>query len=128
VDTSSLLTAIYIIIINALLPYVMVLTTTTLELPLTTTDLQESMMLKLVVSRCLNTAVIKFMVTSYNHMFSRSNLGAVTVVLLADCLYPVVVVVDLPRLLRQKVFARFCGAKTQAGINGYFAPEVRDGG
>lgn len=152
-ETSSLLTAFIITMINALLPLVMREATSRLEIPLTNADLQESMMLKLVVSRCLNTgrwwhkgynhhesnrimrphgpslslyasaAVIQFMVIPYTKVLAPKSLFSVATILLADCLFPFITLLDIPRLLQQRFLAP--RATTQKQLDSYFAPKVR---
>ncbi|CAM9375034.1 unnamed protein product, partial [Chrysoparadoxa australica] len=113
------LSAIFISVVNGLLPFIMKQITWNLEIHKSSTDLQFSMMLKLVAARCVNSAFLLWLSTSFEDQFSEETITEVVFILLADAF-----VTPLMRLanLWDRFMHAFVApkAKTQAEMNFYF--------
>ena len=80
----DILVAIFIAIVNAMLPAVLKLMTQLVEIHTTERDVQKSMLLKLVVARCVNSAILIYVATSYEDTFGEQSLGQMQNILIAD--------------------------------------------
>ena len=111
--------AIAVSLINGALPYTLKVITLKLEVHKDEGDVQTSILRKLMVARCLNTAVLMYVVTSHNAQFSKANLGQVQSILIADCLTtPVMRILNVYEHIMHRVVAPT--KKTQAQMNVLF--------
>ena len=102
-----------------MLPLVVKTLTLSIELPLTVSDQQQSILVKLLLARCVNTAVIMYLVTSYKDTFSSQTMTSVMTILIADAVVaPLLQVLNLPQRIMQRFFAP--KAETQREMNQYF--------
>lgn len=105
--------------INVALPLIMKLIVSNIEIHIDKSDIQDSIMLKLVISRCFNVAIMKYIVTDYVDTFSVTSLKAVVSILIADTFTnPLLSVLNINGRFQQFFLAP--RAKTQRQMNLYF--------
>ena len=80
----SILVALFISVINALLPTLFKLLTLSLEVHVSAVDVQASMLLKLVIGRSINSAVLIYVATPYTDTFSQESLLQIQNILIGD--------------------------------------------
>jgi hypothetical protein len=83
-DSGDILVAVFIALINAVLPAVIKLMTQMVEVHVTERDVQSSMLMKLVVGRCINSAILIYVATRYSDTFSQGSLLQMQNILIAD--------------------------------------------
>ena len=116
---SAYVAAIAVSLINGALPYTLKVITLKLEVHKDEGDVQTSILRKLMVARCLNTAVLMYVVTSHTAQFSKANLGQVQSILIADCFTtPVMRILNVYEHVMHRVVAPT--KKTQAQMNVLF--------
>ena len=77
--------AIMVSLINGMLPFALKVITLKMELHHNEGGVQTSILRKLMVARCLNTAVLMYVVTDWRAQFSKANLEQIQSILIADC-------------------------------------------
>ena len=82
----NILVAVFIAIVNAMLPALIRLMTTLVEVHITERDVQKSMLLKLVIGRCINSAILIYVATEYNDTFGEGSLVQMQNILIADAI------------------------------------------
>lgn len=82
----NVLVAIFISIVNAMLPAIIRLMTTLVEVHITERDVQKSMLLKLVIGRCINSAILIYVATQYSETFGEGSLLQMQNILIADAI------------------------------------------
>ncbi|CAM9629055.1 unnamed protein product [Scytosiphon promiscuus] len=116
---SGLLAAIFIAIINAVLPLVIRALTLIVEVHKSSTQRQASMMFKLVVSRSINSAFLLFIITSDIEQLEAGTLTKILTILVADAFSgPLLRLTNIPDLIGRKLIAP--KQKTQAEMNVFF--------
>jgi hypothetical protein len=90
-----------------------------LEIHVDEGDVQASILRKLMIARCLNTAVLLYAVTPFTEQFAESNLAQVQSILIADCFTtPVMRILNIYEHVMHYVVAPT--KKTQAQMNVLF--------
>ena len=82
----NVLVAIFIAIVNALLPAIIKIMTQSVEVHITERDVQKSMLLKLVIGRCINSAILIYVATKYDETFGEGSLLQMQNILIADAI------------------------------------------
>ncbi|GMH51021.1 hypothetical protein TrST_g8569 [Triparma strigata] len=77
--------AIFVSLLNGMLPWTLKKLTLMMEVHVDEGDVQTSILRKLMIARCLNTAVLMYVVTDFDAQFSSANLSQVQSILIADC-------------------------------------------
>lgn len=115
-NTGNVAVALFISLLNAMLPYFMKTLTIAIEIHVERSELERSMLLKLVVVRCINSGVLIYLASDYEQTFRLAHLESVQNILLFDAFFtPFYRVFDLDGLFYRYVLA--WGAKTQAEMN-----------
>lgn len=83
-QSGNILVSIFISLTNASLPLLIKTATQMLEIHTNKNSLQLSMLLKLVVARCVNTAVLIYVATKFEDTFTEDSLQQMQNILLAD--------------------------------------------
>jgi hypothetical protein len=83
-QSGNVLVSIFISLTNAMLPLIIKTSTQMFEIHANRNTLQLSMLLKLVVARCVNTAVLIYVATSFEDTFTEDSLQQMQNILLAD--------------------------------------------
>ena len=83
-QSGNILVSIFISLTNAALPLVIKTATQMLEIHTNKNSLQLSMLLKLVIARCVNTAVLIYVATNFEDTFTEDSLQKMQNILLAD--------------------------------------------
>eukprot|EP00752_Nemacystus_decipiens_P002303 g2179.t1 len=116
---SGLLAAIFIAIINAVLPLIIRALTLVVEVHKSVTQRQASMMFKLVIARAINSAFLLFIITSDTEQFQANTLTKILAILAADAFSnPLLRLTNIPDLIGRKLIAP--KMKTQAEMNVFF--------
>jgi hypothetical protein len=80
---------------------------------------EKSILYKLIVARCINTALIIYLITPHDEQFSNDNLGKIQNVLLADAIAtPFFRLCNLPDIFKRYVIGYF--SSTQDELNTYW--------
>eukprot|EP00611_Tribonema_gayanum_P002873 TRINITY_DN121_c1_g1_i4.p1 TRINITY_DN121_c1_g1~~TRINITY_DN121_c1_g1_i4.p1 ORF type:complete len:1018 (-),score=374.78 TRINITY_DN121_c1_g1_i4:750-3803(-) len=112
-------TAIFISVVNALLPVLMKLMTWCVEVHSSAGALQGSMMVKLVIARSINSAILLFIASPFDETLADTTLDQVMNILLVDAFVaPVLRVLNPYDLFLRVVIAP--RMMTQASMNRYF--------
>lgn len=82
-QSGNILVSIFISLTNAALPLIIKTATQVLEIHTNRNSLQLSMLLKLVVARCVNTAVLIYVATNFEDTFTEDSLQKMQNILLA---------------------------------------------
>jgi len=115
-NSGNVSVALFISLLNAMLPYIVKTLTISVEIHVERSELERSMLLKLVVVRCINSGVLIYLAAEYDQTFRLSHLEAVQNILLFDAFFtPFYRVFDLDGLFFRYAFA--WGAKTQTEMN-----------
>jgi hypothetical protein len=113
---------IMITIFNVGLPPIMKYLTMFVEIHFNNASRQSSLLLKLVVVRCVNAALLIYLSTPFNETFSQSRISAVQATLLADAIsIPFLRFMDPYRIINRWYFARY--AETQSALNDLYRSE-----
>jgi len=80
----NILVAVFISVVNALLPAIIKVMTQSVEVHVTERDVQKSMLMKLVIGRCINSAILIYVATKYDETFGESSLLQMQNILIAD--------------------------------------------
>ncbi|CBJ28310.1 conserved unknown protein [Ectocarpus siliculosus] len=116
---AGFIAAIFVALVNALLPLVIRVLTLTIEQHKSLTQMQASMMFKLVTARAINSAFLLFIITSDEEQLESDTLTKILSILIADAFTgPLLRLTNLPDLFGRKVIAP--KAKTQAEMNVFF--------
>jgi hypothetical protein len=120
IQTSPDSVALFVSILNSVLPTFMKMMTTMFEVHDTEDSQQTSILIKLLVTRCLTATVIIYIATPFDEKFAKDKLGASIQVLLFDCFFgPVLRFIDpYTNLLRYVVAPRV--SQTQEELNQFF--------
>jgi hypothetical protein len=114
-------TAIFIQIVNAILPAFVLFLTNYVERHVERSDEQMSILLKLVVVRCINSAVLIYLAAPGVEKFSAEHLAHIQSILIADAVTaPILRAVNIPKLLNEYYFAG--QVATQEELNVLFTP------
>lgn len=114
----SIFSASLISLINIMLPVIIKTFSTSVELPLSLSEQQSSILAKLVLARCVNTAVLFYAVTNYTELFADTTMASIMIILVTDAvLAPTLQTLNLPRRLMQRFVAPRC--KTQSATNAH---------
>jgi hypothetical protein len=110
--------AVFISLSNAIVP-VLLKIFTSFERHHNATSYQRSLLLKLVIARWMNTAIIIFLTTPHNDTLQEDNLNQIMSILIADAFTtPVLRFIDINTKLQQLFLAPL--ARTQDKMNTYF--------
>ena len=110
---------VFISVLNGGLPIILKMLTQQVEVHVDEGDVQNSMLLKLMIARCLNTGVLLYAVTSFDQQFSSAHLGQIMSILIADCgTTPVMRMLNIYEHIQHKVVAPT--KNTQAEMNALF--------
>eukprot|EP00752_Nemacystus_decipiens_P004462 g4075.t1 len=111
--------AIFVALVNAVLPLVIRILTLAIEVHKSLTQMQASMMFKLVTARAINSAFLLFIITSDEDQLKDQTLTKILSILIADAFTgPLLRLTNLADLFGRKVIAP--KAKTQAEMNVFF--------
>lgn len=117
---NSTAVAAFVSILNSLLPELMKIATFGFEVHDTQDSVQTSILLKLLVSRCLTTTVLIYIATPFDERFSETQLWASLQVLLFDCFFgPVVRMLDPYNNIMRYLIAPGA-SQTQEELNHFF--------
>ena len=109
-------------VINVVLPPVMKYLTMFVEIHFNNASRQSSLLLKLVVVRCVNAALLIYISTPFSEKFSQESLANVQNTLLADAIaIPMIRFFDPYRIINRYYFARY--AQTQSELNDLYRSE-----
>ncbi len=109
-------------IINVVLPPIMKYLTMFVEIHYANASRQSSLLLKLVVVRCVNAALLIYIATPFWETFSQGRIAAIQNTLLADAIFiPLIRFFDPYRILNRWYFARY--AETQSALNDLYRSE-----
>ena len=75
---SAYAAAIFVSLLNGGLPFTLKKLTLAMEVHVDEGDVQNSILNKLMIARCLNTAVLMYVVTNYEAQFGEANLAQVS--------------------------------------------------
>ena len=118
-NSGTLAVAIFISLMNGVLPYMLKVLTLIFELHTERSELETSMLFKLVVVRCINSGLLIYLAASYDETFRLAHLEAVQNILIFDAfLTPGLRVLDLDGYVKRHILA--AGTKTQAEMNMYW--------
>jgi hypothetical protein len=78
--------AVFISLVNTILPSIVKQITLSIEIHHNHGEVQQSILVKLVIVRCINSGVLIYIVRSYEDMFGLGNLASVQNILLADAI------------------------------------------
>jgi hypothetical protein len=107
-------------LINIMLPVIIKTLSTSVELPLSLSEQQSSILAKLVLARCVNTAVLFYAVTNYTELFTDTTMASIMIILVTDAVpAPTLQALNLPQRLMQRFVAPRC--KTQSAMNAHFS-------
>ena len=98
-----------IVVINAALPFLMKHLTFIVEIHHSREIVQQSILLKLLLSRCIVSAVIIYHVTPYDEKFSIKTLETIQDIVLADALVPILRAIDAYGYFSRYVLAPVLG-------------------
>jgi hypothetical protein len=116
---SSGLSALFISILNIALPNIMKILTMKVEKHKDEGDIQQSIMLKLVLVRCINSAILLYAVTDYRDTFSQDSLASIQAILIADMFTtPVFRLFNIPDWIKRNFIAP--KARTQDAMNNFY--------
>jgi hypothetical protein len=114
-------TAVFIQIVNAILPAFVLFLTSYVERHVERSDEQMSILLKLVVVRCINSAVLIYLAAPGVEKFSAEHLSHIQSILIADAVTaPTLRALNIPGLLNEYYFAG--QVATQEELNVLFTP------
>ena len=120
VKTAPETVALFVSLLNSVLPTIMKMSTTMFEVHDTQDSEQSSILIKLLVSRCLTATVIIYIATPFNERFNNDKLDASIQVLLFDCFFgPVMRFLDPYNSLVRYVIAPRV-SQTQDELNAFF--------
>jgi hypothetical protein len=115
------LVAVFISIVNAILPEVVNYLTYYVEVHYNRSDRQRSALLKLLVVRCMNSAILIYLATPFSDRFDEKTLEHVLNILIADAIStPIIRILDLPGQFRRHVLVKYVA--TQDEMNLMWAP------
>jgi len=118
-NSGSVAVAAFVSILNGLLPYIVKTLTLSVEIHSERSGVERSMLLKLVVVRCINSGLLIYLAAQYSETFRLTHLEAIQNILIFDAfLTPGLRVLDLDGYLYRNVLAR--SAKTQNDMNMFF--------
>ena len=118
---AQVLVALFISGMNAGLPVGIRMLTQIVEAHSSETDSQRSVLLKLIVARCMNSAVLIYVLTPWHSQFSLENMRQIQFILLSDAvLAPMVRFLNLWDVFKRRFIAPVIFGKTQAGYNSQF--------
>ena len=106
---SSILVTVIIVLINAALPFIMKHLTFLVEVHHNREVIQQSIMVKLLLSRCIVSAVIIYHVTPYEEKFSIASLEAIQDIVLADAIVPLFRAIDVYGYFSRYILAPVLG-------------------
>lgn len=113
--------ALFISIINSIIPEVVKYVTLTVEVHHNKSDRQKSSLLKLMVVRCVNSAVLIYLATPYKEKFSAEALEHIMSILIADAIStPFFRLLDIGGLFRRHVLTKY--VVTQEEMNVLWMP------
>jgi len=113
---SSTGAALFVSLLNGGLPWFLKTLTLKTEIHVDEGDLQTSILRKLMVARCVNTAVLMYIITDYTDRFGEANLAQIQSILIADCFTtPVMRLLNIYEHVQHYVVAPTM--KTQAQMN-----------
>jgi len=105
--------------INGFLPVTLKVLTNVFEISSNYSEKQVSMFIKLLITRCINTAFLLYLATDFEDMFSVKTLMQIQGILIADCLTtPLIRLLNIPDTLNRCLFARF--KESQIEMNALF--------
>lgn len=119
-STSDVPVAIAISVINVVLPQAMQYITFLCEIHNSQIDVQKSILFKLLAARCINSALLIFLVTSYDDTFGLKNLERVQNILLADAVTTPLFQLANPLDLGMRYVAAPLLSTTQAQYNKFW--------
>lgn len=112
--------AIFISVINALLPTFFKMMTLLVEVHYTARNVQASMLLKLVIARCINSAILIYVVTPFENTFSQESLLRIQNVLIGDAITtPLLRFLNMEDFLMKSFVVPF-SSKTQEDYNAFY--------
>jgi len=121
-DNGGILGPVAISVINIVLPPIMKYLTMFVEIHYNNASRQSSLLLKLVVLRCVNAALLIYVSTPFVETFSEDRISAIQNTLLADAIaIPLIRFFDPYRILNRWYFARY--AETQSALNDLYRSE-----
>lgn len=118
-NSGSVAVAAFVSILNGMLPYIVKTLTLSVEIHTERSSVESSMLLKLVVVRCINSGLLIYLAAQYYQTFRLTHLEAIQNILIFDAfLTPGLRVLDLDGYFYRHVLAK--SAKTQHEMNTYF--------
>lgn len=85
-SASGAVTAVFISLINAVIPFLVKAVTDAIEIHLNDSDAQLSAMVKLTITRCFNSGVLIYLSVNYEDRFGQEALGQIQSILIADAI------------------------------------------
>ncbi|CAM9754098.1 unnamed protein product [Scytosiphon promiscuus] len=116
---AGLIAALFVALVNALLPLVIRVLTLAIEVHKSLTQLQASMMFKLVTARAINSAFLLFIITSDTEQLESDTLTKILSILVADAVTgPLLRLTNVADVIGRKLIAP--KQRTQAEMNVFF--------
>jgi len=116
----------YYYFLDASLPIAMKMLTVAIEKHVDQANVQVSILVKLVVTRCINSAVLVFIAVSYYNTFQLKQITAIQNILLADAIItPLTRVVDPLVIWNRYVLSQFVRTQTEMNILWYLQSTVQ---
>jgi len=113
--------SVFISLINTILPILMKLLTMNVEIHYTNVNRQVSLLVKLIIVRCMNSAVLIYIATAYSETFTYSKIEAIfSTQLLTALLNPFLQIFDMSVLFNRYIAGRY--VKTQYELNELYRP------
>ena len=118
---AQLLVALFISGMNAGLPIFIRMLTQIVEAHSSETGSQRSVLTKLIIARCMNSAVLIYVLTPWHSQFSLENMRQIQVILLSDAIVaPLFRFLNLWDIVKRRFIGPVIFGKTQAGYNSQF--------
>ena len=118
---AELLVALFISGMNAGLPVGIRMLTQIVEAHSSETGSQRSVLWKLIIARCMNSAVLIYVLTPWHSQFSLENMRQIQIILFSDAvLTPFSRFLNLFDVVKRRFIAPVIFGKTQAGYNSQF--------
>jgi hypothetical protein len=118
---AQLLVALFISMMNAGLPVGIRMLTQIVEAHSSETGSQRSVLTKLIIARCMNSAVLIYVLTPWIEQFSLENMRQIQTILLSDALLaPAMRFMNVWDVFKRNCLAPVVFGKTQAGYNSQF--------
>jgi hypothetical protein len=116
-STGTMVAAVFVSMLNGALPTMLKMITLKMEVHLDEGDVQTSMLRKLMVARCLNTAVLIYAVTDFTDQFGKANLTQIQSILIADCVTaPIMRILNIYEHVMHYVVAPTKKTQTQMNV------------